>query len=174
MTGPTATSMNPPKQPVSVIVQRGVRASHVPSDAQFRRWAEAALDGSPHFFEVTIRVVGADESRRLNARYRDTDRATNVLSFKCELPEVVQADIEGRSGHRPLGDLVICAPRVLGEARQQGKDVSSHWAHLTVHGVLHLLGHDHEQAGQAAKMEKREARILARLGIPDPYLPACG
>lgn len=166
--------MSPPKQALSVIVQRGTAAGQVPRDAQFRRWAEVALDGSPHPFEVTIRVVGAAESRRLNARYRDTDRATNVLSFNCELPEVVQADIERRSGHRPLGDLVICAPRVLAEARHQGKDVSNHWAHLTVHGILHLLGHDHEQAGQAAKMEELEARILARLGIPDPYKPACG
>lgn len=166
--------MSPPKLAPSVIVQRGVRAGHVPRDSEFRRWAEAALDGSPHPFEVTIRVVGAAESRRLNARYRDTDHATNVLSFSCELPEAVQAGIERRSGHRPLGDLVICAPRVLAEARQQGKDVPSHWAHLTVHGILHLLGHDHEQAGQAVKMEKLEAGILARLGIPDPYTPACG
>lgn len=166
--------MSPPKPPHSVIVQRGVRAGHLPRDSQFLRWAGAALEGSPHPFELTIRVVGAAESRRLNARYRGTDSATNVLSFNSDLPEVVQADIERRSGHRPLGDLVICAPRVLAEARQQGKDVSSHWAHLTVHGILHLLGHDHEQAGQAAKMEKLEAGILARLGIPDPYQPACG
>ncbi|HSM69436.1 MAG TPA: rRNA maturation RNase YbeY [Xanthomonadales bacterium] len=164
--------MSPPKQALSVIVQRRVRAAHVPRDAQFRRWIEAALEGSSHPFEVTIRVVGAAESRRLNARYRDSDRATNVLSFNCDLPEVVQADIERRSGHRPLGDLVICAPRVLAEARQQGKDVSSHWAHLTVHGILHLLGHDHELAGQAAEMEKLEVGILTRLGIPDPYQPA--
>jgi probable rRNA maturation factor len=105
---------------------------------------------------VTIRVVGAAESRRLNRRFRGKDKPTNVLSFPYDVPGA-------------LGDVVICAPVVNREAREQGKAPAAHWAHMVVHGVLHLLGHDHIRAADAKMMEARERAILARLSYPDPY-----
>jgi probable rRNA maturation factor len=160
--------MNQKKTP-RVIIQRRSRAAHVPSDAQFRRWAAAAADGSPGGWAITLRIVGEVAARRFNARYRAQDRATNVLSFRAELPETILASLEEASETRPLGDIVMCAPLVQSEARQQGKPVAAHWAHLVVHGVLHLLGYDHEHAGEARAMEAREAGVLAALGLPDPY-----
>jgi probable rRNA maturation factor len=111
--------------------------------------------------EVSVRVVGAARSRSLNARYRGKDRPTNVLSFPGAggMPD----------GRCFLGELVICAPVVAREARAQGKSAEAHWAHLTVHGVLHLLGFDHERPAEAAKMEAREVQILDRLGFSNPY-----
>ncbi len=110
---------------------------------------------------LSVRVVGAARSRSLNARYRHRDKPTNVLSFGGA----------GLSpdGRRYLGELVICAPVVAEEARFQGKPRESHWAHMTVHGVLHLLGFDHEDAGEARKMASKEIQILDRLGFSDPY-----
>ena len=137
----------------SLTIQRASRAAHVPSDATLRRWARAAgIDGA-----VTVRYVGAAESRRLNRQYRGRDYATNVLSFPYSA--------------RPLeGDLVICAPVVAREAREQGKSVRAHHAHMLVHGLLHLTGLDHERgAHEAARMENRERKILSSLGFPDPY-----
>ena len=137
---------------MKLTVQRASRASHVPSDATLRRWARACgVDG-----DVTVRYVAAAESRRLNRRFRRKDRPTNVLSFAYSA--------------RPLqGDLVICAPVVAREAREQGKDVRAHHAHMLVHGLLHLAGLDHERASQAARMESRERAVLRGLGFPDPY-----
>jgi probable rRNA maturation factor len=111
---------------------------------------------------LSVRVVGTARSRALNARYRHKDRPTNVLSF-------------GGAGMMPdgsidLGELVICAPVVAREASSQGKRAAAHWAHLTVHGALHLLGFDHERPGQARKMEAREVQILDRLGFSNPYV----
>ena len=138
---------------MKLAVQRASRASHIPSDARLRKWARAVL---PESAAVTVRYVGEAEGRRLNRAYRRRDYATNVLSF------VYAA--------RPLeGDIVICAPVVAREARAQGKPVAAHHAHLLVHGLLHLRGFDHERAGEAARMEKRERAILAAFGIPDPY-----
>lgn len=137
------------------MIQRASRASHVPSDATLRRWARGIL---PRDAEVTVRYVAAAESRRLNRRYRGRDHATNVLSFPY--------------ARRPLaGDVVICAPVVAREAREQRKSLAAHHAHMLVHGLLHLAGYDHEAAGEAARMERRERRILAALGFPDPYRP---
>jgi probable rRNA maturation factor len=125
-------------------------------------WAAAAAGVKGRHAELAIRLVGKRESRRLNAHWRGKDYATNVLSFPVEgLPPVIRP--------RPLGDLVICAPVVAAEALEQGKTQSAHWAHMVVHGVLHLLGHDHEQDAEAVRMERLERRILARLGFPDPY-----
>jgi probable rRNA maturation factor len=136
-----------------VIIQRRSRAAHVPSDSLLRRWARAALQKRA---EVTLRIVAATEARRLNREYRGKDYATNVLTF-------IYDDV-------PLaGDVVICAPVVAREAREQGKAVSAHWAHLLVHGLLHLQGEDHERDDEARRMERREKRILAGLGFPDPY-----
>jgi probable rRNA maturation factor len=135
----------------------------VPASASFRRWVEAALHGARHreSAELSIRIVGAREGRALNRQYRGKDYPTNVLSFPVELPLGVASPL--------LGDLVICAPVVMREAREQHKVPRDHYAHLTVHGVLHLLGFDHQDERDAIQMEALETRILAALGIADPY-----
>jgi len=135
-------------------VQRASRAAHIPSDVLLRRWARAAL-ARPG--EVTLRYVAEAEGRRLNRQYRGKDYATNVLTFVYQ--------------DEPLaGDVVICAPVVAREAKDQGKDVRAHHAHLVVHGLLHLQGMDHERSARdAEKMERRERSILRGLGFPDPY-----
>ena len=137
----------------------------VPSSASFRKWVTAALADRDAPAEMAIRIVGADEGRELNRTYRGKDYATNVLSFPAESPEGLPEDVE-----LPLlGDLVICAEVVAREAAEQGKRPADHWAHLTVHGTLHLLGWDHEADDEAEAMEAREREILAGLGIADPY-----
>ena len=135
----------------------------VPAAASFRRWVEAALRGAKRrrATELSIRIVDAAEGRALNRDYRGKDYATNVLSFGADLPPGVQLPL--------IGDIVICAPVVVREAAEQGKPPRDHWAHLTVHGVLHLLGHDHIIEAEAEVMEALETRILAGLGIADPY-----
>ena len=137
----------------------------VPSSASFRKWVTAALADRDAPAEMAIRIVGADEGRKLNRTYRGKDYATNVLSFPAESPEGLPEDVE-----LPLlGDLVICADVVAREAAEQGKRPADHWAHLVVHGTLHLLGWDHEADDEAEAMEAREHEILAGLGISDPY-----
>ncbi|PXV58216.1 probable rRNA maturation factor [Dyella jiangningensis] len=135
----------------------------VPTSASFRQWVEAALRGAKRrkATELSIRIVDAKEGRTLNRDYRDKDYATNVLSFPVELPPGVKLPL--------IGDLVICAPVVAREAAEQGKQARDHWAHMTVHGVLHLLGYDHIEDDEAEAMEALETRILAGLGIDDPY-----
>ena len=135
----------------------------LPAPVSFRCWVTAALAGARRraAAELAIRIVGTSESRALNRRYRDRDRATNVLSFTAELAPGLRLPL--------LGDLVICAPVVAREAREQGKPPAAHYAHLTIHGVLHLLGHDHQLEAPARRMETLETRILAGLGIADPY-----
>ncbi|MBT8041092.1 MAG: rRNA maturation RNase YbeY [Xanthomonadales bacterium] len=132
----------------------------VPGEEDFRRWIVAALDDREDA-ELTVRVVGRAESRRLNRTYRQKDQETNVLSFPADLPEGVDLPL--------LGDIVVCAPLVAEEAAEQGKLVSAHWAHLTIHGVLHLLGHDHQVVDEAEQMEALEISLLSSLGIADPY-----
>jgi probable rRNA maturation factor len=137
-------------------LQDATRSAKVPDARRFRAWAKAALARSA---QVTIRVVGAAEGRKLNRAYRGKDYATNVLTFVYE-----------SAPRRPLsGDIVLCAPVLAKEAREQGKALEAHYAHLTVHGLLHLQGWEHEAAGDARAMEERETRLLARLGFPDPY-----
>jgi probable rRNA maturation factor len=135
----------------------------IPAASSFRRWVRAALQAARRRkpVELSIRIVDADEGRTLNRHYRGKDYATNVLSFPAELPPGVSLPL--------LGDLAICAPVVLREAAEQGKAPRDHWAHLTIHGVLHLLGHDHIQDAEAEAMEALETRVLADLGIADPY-----
>lgn len=142
-------------------VQRASAADDLPADAQLRAWARAALAdiGSTH--ALTLRLVDAAESAELNQTYRHKPGPTNVLSFPFEAPPGVPS--------RLLGDLVICAEVVRREAREQGKALDAHWAHMVVHGVLHLRGYDHLTESQAAGMEALETEILARLGYPDPY-----
>lgn len=110
---------------------------------------------------MSVRIVDAEEGRALNQRWRERDRPTNVLSFPADLPPELELPL--------LGDLVLCAPVVLREAAEQGKRVEDHWAHLVIHGVLHLLGMDHQDDAEAEEMEQREREILAALGIGDPY-----
>jgi probable rRNA maturation factor len=142
-------------------VTYAARRPWVPSRAQFARWVGAAMPAAPRSTDVSVRVVGAARSRRLNASYRDKDKPTNVLSF-------AGAGITS-DGRHSLGELVICAPLMAREARAQGKTRQAHWAHITVHGVLHLLGFAHEDEPEARKMAAREVQILDRLGFSDPY-----
>ena len=137
------------------------RQPWVPSPRQLAGWAGAALASTRRSVVLSVRVVGQARSRSLNAHYRHKDKPTNVLSF----------DGAGTApdGRNFLGELVICAPVVAHEALTLGKTLEAHWAHMTVHGVLHLLGFDHEAAPEAVKMAAREIQILDRLGFSDPY-----
>ncbi len=145
----------------AVTVQDASGEPDLPPARDFLDWAEAALARERPGAELCIRLVSETEGRQLNARYRDRDKATNVLSFPAELPPAVDSPL--------LGDLAICVPVVRAEAAAQGKAERAHFAHLTVHGVLHLLGHDHQEPAGAEAMESREIAILAGLGFPDPY-----
>jgi probable rRNA maturation factor len=156
---------------LDVTVQFATSRRQVPSAQSLASWANAAYRQGQtrrklraRSLDLTIRIVGALESRRLNRDWRGKDKPTNVLSFP--------AAPEGFSGtdEMPLGDLAICASVVGREAREQGKVARAHWAHMVVHGVLHLLGYDHEDDADAQKMEGEEVRILAQLGFEDPYL----
>ena len=140
-------------------VTYAARRPWVPRRAQFAAWATAALGAGR--FALSVRVVGAARSRGLNAHYRHKDKPTNVLSFAG-----AGLDPEGRNF---LGELVICAPVVAHEARSQGKSAAAHWAHMTVHGVLHLQGYDHVRRHDERIMSAREIQILDRLGFSDPY-----
>jgi len=158
---PAAAALPAPQLSVSYAVPR----AGVPSPASFRQWVAAALRGARRRkpAEVAIRIVDTDEGQALNRDYRGKDYATNVLSFPAELPPGVDLPL--------IGDLAICAPVVAREAAEQGKKPRDHWAHLTVHGTLHLLGYDHLEDAEAEAMEALETRILAGLGIADPYAP---
>ena len=146
---------------IAVEVQQASEADEIPPDTSFQRWAEAALEGRQTDAELVVRVVDEAESQQLNRDYRGMDKPTNVLSFPFDAPPGVDIDL--------IGDLVICAPVVQREALEQGKAAEAHWAHMTVHGVLHLLGYDHIEDDQADEMEALERTILAGLNYPDPY-----
>jgi probable rRNA maturation factor len=144
-----------------IVIQRRVAGRGVPAPATLRRFVHAALDDSAG--ELTLRIVGAAESRALNKRYRGKDKPTNVLSF---VPSPVVGESQGEGA---LGDLVLCAPVIAREAREQRKTLRAHWAHMIVHGCLHLRGYDHERPRDAGRMEARERNILKGLGFSDPY-----
>ena len=150
---------------LDVAVSYGLPRRGVPAAASFRKWVAAALAGRIREADLAIRIVDEKEGRALNRHYRGKDSATNVLSFPAELPEGLPKGVK----FPLLGDLVICAPVVAREAREQGKPLAAHYAHLTVHGTLHLLGWDHEDDKEAEAMEQLERQILATLGLPDPY-----
>ncbi len=134
---------------------------YVPSEEQFHKWVSTALPKDVASLELTIRLVGEQESQNLNAQYRNKNCPTNVLSFPSGLPEGLDVPY--------LGDLVICVAVVEREAREQNKALEAHWAHLTVHGVLHLLGYDHMDEEQAEEMEALEVHLLGTLGFDNPY-----
>ena len=139
----------------------GRSGAGVPSARAITRWARLAVGPAGRGRELSVRVVARGESQRLNAQYRGKDYATNVLSFPATAAQ-----------SRHLGDLVICAAVVRTEAIAQGKPLAAHWAHLVIHGCLHLLGFDHERPAEAKRMERREIMLLATLGLPDPYVMA--
>jgi probable rRNA maturation factor len=150
---------------LDVAVGYAVPRAGIPAAVSFRKWVAAALAGRIREADLAIRLVGTKEGRALNHHYRGKDFATIVLSFPAELPEGLPEGVK-----LPLlGDLVLCAPVVAREAKEQGKPLAAHYAHLTVHGVLHLLGWDHEDAREAECMEQLEREILAGLGVADPY-----
>lgn len=147
---------------VSVRINLEARSSlnDLPAEPLLRRWAEAALAGREA--EFSVRIVDEAEARRFNRAWRQKDYASNVLSFPVGDPLPYAPAL--------LGDLVICAPVVAREARQQGKESLAHWAHILIHGILHLCGHDHALAGALSAMEREEIRILRRLGYANPYM----
>ena len=139
---------------LGLAVQYGVRGRGLPSPGQFSRWARAALECDAR---VTLRIVGSGEARALNRNFRGRNYPTNVLTFVM------------REKPRLEGDLALCAPVIAREARAGRRSAAAHYAHLVVHGVLHLQGYDHERERDAAVMERRESRIVTGLGFPDPY-----
>ena len=149
---------------LAIVVRNAARGKGVPAGASIRKWTAVALEGATG--EVTVRIVTAAESAELNARYRGASGPTNVLSFPAgealSLPERELA---------PLGDLVVCADVVARETPEQEKSLDAHWAHMLIHGALHLLGYDHVTGRQARRMESRERKLLAALGFRDPYTP---
>ncbi len=142
----------------------------IPIESNVQQWISAALSDEYDQAEVCIRVVNEDESAELNQRYRNKNGATNVLSFPANLPELPQELLEEEPLQLPpLGDLVVCAPVVEREAKEQNKSLEAHWAHMLVHGSLHLIGYDHINDPEAELMEQRETDILTSLNFPPPY-----
>lgn len=158
------------KGPIRLDVSVGyaVPRAGLPSAVSFRKWVAAALASRIREADLAVRIVGAREGRALNRHYRGKDYATNVLSFPADIAEGVKLP---KGVKMPLlGDLVLCAPVIAREAREQKKLLIAHYAHLTVHGALHLLGWDHDDDHDAECMEQLERGILAGLGVEDPYL----
>ena len=150
-------------------VQYAVEGDELPREQDFLSWAETALKHVQQAMpaSLAIRVVEAEESKALNYQYRGKNHATNVLSFPFELPEGLPEDLQPEEAI--LGDLAICAAVVAKEAKDQGKTLYNHWAHMVVHGCLHLLGYDHIKDDDAEIMEALEIQILYKLNIDDPY-----
>lgn len=142
-------------------VQYATQSTEVPDKTALARWARAALAGAPVNAELTVRIVDEPESAGLNERYRRKQGPTNVLSFPYDEPPAADG--------RLVGDLVVCAPVVQREARAQGKPETAHWAHMVVHGIMHLRGYDHMDQQEAAVMEGLEVEVLRKLGFPNPY-----
>lgn len=151
-----------------VDIQIACNDAHIPSAREIESWVRRAVSGSGKTFagetELSVRLVDTAEIRSLNREYRRKDKATNVLSFRAAAIKGLPTDVA-----QALGDIVICATVVNDEAAEQGKAIDDHWAHMLVHGTLHLLGYDHETADEAAEMEGVETRILTENGLADPY-----
>ena len=159
--------------PVRVFLQLagGIDAGQCPSENDFNRWVAAAAEAGarslPDAVSVTVRLTNADEIAGLNEAFRGKPGATNVLAFPGSLEPLMVEELEDEL---ELGDIVICVEQAAAEAAEQGKSLSQHLTHLTVHATLHLLGYDHDQEAEAEEMEALERRILESLGLPDPYL----
>ncbi len=132
-----------------------------PAQEKLELWSRAALAHYAKDSELSIRLVGREESQALNKNYRQKDKPTNVLSFPADFPEALNIPL--------LGDIIICAPVIAAEAQEQHKALDAHWAHMVVHGTLHLLGYDHINDDDAEEMESLETNILVSLGFPEPY-----
>ncbi|GIU47233.1 rRNA maturation RNase YbeY [Shewanella algidipiscicola] len=150
-----------PTLALSLDLQIATDSQALPTQAQFETWVRLALGNTMAEAEMTIRLVDIEESQRLNHSYRGKDKPTNVLSFPFEAPPEVELPL--------LGDLVICVPVVEAEAKQQDKALEAHWAHMVVHGCLHLLGYDHIDDSEAEEMESLETQLIESLGFPNPY-----
>jgi len=146
---------------ITLDLQIACKNENLPTNENFQTWLESALIPFKKSFEVTIRIVDEEESQTLNHQYRNKNKPTNVLSFPFEVPDGIEMDL--------LGDLIICANVVEKEAQQQKKPLNHHWAHMVIHGSLHLLGYDHISDKEADEMESLEINILKTLNIPDPY-----
>lgn len=153
---------------MEIVVQNIIESTSIPTEQQFALWIKqvlAHLEIDSQNIELTIRVVSGEESQSLNAAYRQKDKSTNVLSFPFEAPEFIPTEELDNN----LGDLVICEAVVADEAKAQTKSLESHWAHMVVHGTLHLLGYDHIDDSEAEEMETIEVNIMQSLGFADPY-----
>lgn len=155
--------LTPHASPIKVVVQYALPPQGLPGEAEIIRWARAAL--AERRGTITVRLVDEQEGAALNLSYRHKSGATNVLSFPFEPPEGVAPSVQDY-----LGDIVICAPVVAREAQEQHKSSEAHWAHIVVHGCLHLAGYDHQHEAEARTMEALETRIMNKLSYPDPYL----
>ena len=146
---------------ITITIQKAIKIKNIPPKKLFETWANEARSPSKKKLEIVIRIVDTKEITDLNKQYRKKNKPTNIIAFKFYPPANIKSNL--------LGDLVICAPVVKNEAKLQHKTQLSHWAHMTVHGVLHLLGHDHKNKEDAENMEKREVKILQKLGFKNPY-----
>lgn len=146
---------------IKITLQNVSQEKQIPTKADFKRWISKVLAKIIQPTEITIRIVDAEESQSLNNYYRGKNQPTNILSFPFAVPPGVDTNL--------LGDLVICAPIVKQEAKEQNITLKAHYAHLTIHGVLHLLGFDHETAKSAKEMETLEIRYMEELGFTNPY-----
>lgn len=146
---------------IKVNIQRATKTRNLPSNQRIRTWVHAALKSHVQQAELTVRMVGTGEAARLNQAWRREKGPTNVLSFPADDRHDLATGF--------LGDIVLCAPVIVREAMQQGKSLGAHWAHMIIHGALHLLGYDHEKYAEARKMERLEKKLLAKLAIADPY-----
>ncbi len=156
----TSTSKRKPK--VTVDIQRPYALTgFIPTDKEIKKWAKLALNEQTHTTELTVRLVSIEEMTQLNQQFRSKKGPTNVLSFPFETPANVQSAL--------LGDIIICVDVVNTEAQQQRKSPSAHWAHMIIHGVLHLLGHDHIEPAEAETMETIEIMLMRNLGFTNPY-----
>lgn len=146
-------------------IQRVVFDSELPDDGQFERWTRAALKAGNRIenTQMAVRLVDSEEGTRLNEQWRHKKGPTNVLSFSMDGLDLIAPEL--------LGDIVICAPVVEKEAKEQNKALHAHWAHMVIHGVFHLLGYDHTNETEAEEMESLETNIMTQLGFPDPYQP---
>ena len=142
-------------------IQSASSSEDAPDEQSIKRWVSAAIGSKTGDTELSVRIVDEPEGKLLNETYRGASGPTNVLSFPFdnEIPEPLAL----------IGDIVVCAPVVKMEAQQQNKDLTAHWAHMIIHGVLHLLGYDHQNDSEAATMEKLETEIMQKLGFPPPY-----